>query len=73
MATKPRGEGAKGISGRAIKKITFFAASLIVEFKHLCRNDIIAVRVLCNQLGTFFAEMSSWKALTRHIGMKAAN
>ena len=29
MATKPRGEGAKGLIGRATKKRTFFAASLI--------------------------------------------
>ena len=28
MATKPRGGGAKGLSGRATKKRTFFAASL---------------------------------------------
>ena len=28
MATKPRGGGAKGLSGRATKKGTFFAASL---------------------------------------------
>ena len=28
MATKPRGGGSKGLSGRTTKKITFFAASL---------------------------------------------
>ena len=28
MATKPRGGGAKGLSGRAFKKRFFFAASL---------------------------------------------
>ena len=28
MATKPRGGGTNGLSGRATKKITFFAASL---------------------------------------------
>ena len=29
MATKPRGGGDKGLTGRATKKRTFFAASLI--------------------------------------------
>ena len=31
MATKPRGGGGEGLSGRATKKITFFAASLIEQ------------------------------------------
>ena len=35
IVTKPRGGGAKGLSGRATKKRTFFAAFLTVKEKHI--------------------------------------
>ena len=44
MATKPKGGGDKGLSGRATKKRTYFAASLTVTAKKnvfcrfLCRH-----------------------------------
>ena len=32
----------------------------------------VCTTVWCNQMGSVFAEMSSWTALTRHLGMKTA-
>ena len=42
MATKPRGVGggAKGLSGQATKKITFFAASLTATLQDNFKNFI---------------------------------
>ena len=62
------GGGAKGLSGRATKKITFLAASLSTFKKKKCLLPCDFRNTACFTENSM--AMSSWTAETLHAGMR---
>ena len=57
----------------SIDYIIFFKHFVISNFiflDTLVKVNVSLFTVWCNQVGTVYAEMSSWTASTRHLGMK---